>query len=815
MKIVKQNKKSKRNSKLWFDNECSRARKNLNRLSHRTHKNPLDEQNRLEYLLTRSQYKQLLRTKKLQHRDNKIDELVKTRHPLNFWTTLKSLSNQVESSLDSTVPMRKLYNHFQKLHSEPNANLLKKQELILKELKYKKTTLDKPFSEEEVKQSIKRLKNKKAAGPDRIRNEMLKSGAHCLTTSLTKLFNFILSKGTYTDSWSIGLISPIFKSGNKSDPSSYRGICVTSCLGKLFSAVLNNRLLTHLQDHNLIHPSQIGFLKGFRTSDHIFSLRTLIDKYVTNANKGKLFCCFVDFQKAFDSIWHDGLLHKLLYKNIGGQFYHLISDMYSKTKCAVKNGNKRSSFFNYNRGVRQGCILSPLLFNLYLDKFPRLLESSCHTDSITLPNGFPLNCLFYADDLILISRSAAGLQKQLNILHDYGEKWLLKINPKKTKTLIFQKQNRKSTRDKFSFFLNGTPIDKASQYSCLGITFSTNGSYANSKKVLVEKTRRSIFASKRYLDFNKLSINTCNKLFDTLFLPIVLYGSEIWGAYDNLNVKKWEKDPVERLHTQFYKYFLGLNKRAPNVVARNETGRLPLKLNILLRIIKFWIHLESLPENSIAKQYLIISNQLANEAKTSFMLTVNEIIHNYKDIHHQSYNKTIQTNNIPTIKNNLQKIKCHISNNLKRHQLELIRCNRKLCFYSLFKTDVSKSHYLEQIRNLKHRRAVAKLRSGNHSLRIESGRHCVPKLPGSLRICQHCHSNQVENENHFLFHCDRYKTIRQQITSDIVPKYPLFNLFNDTEKTIFLFNNADSFICKKLGYFIYEALHIRETCNFI
>ena len=82
----------------------------------------------------------------------------------------------------------------------------------------------------------------------------------------------------------------------------------------------------------------------------------------------------------------------------------------------------------------------------------------------------------------------------------------------------------------------------------------------------------------------------------------------------------------------------------------------------------------------------------------------------------------------------LQKIKCHISNNLKRHQLELICCNRKLCVYSLFKTDVSKSHYLEQIKNLKHRRAVAKLRSGNHSLGIESGRHCVPKYLNVLEF---------------------------------------------------------------------------------
>ena len=123
-----------------------------------------------------------------------------------------------------------------------------------------------------------------------------------------------------------------------------------------------------------------------------------------------------------------------------------------------------------------------------------------------------------------------------------------------------------------------------------------------------------------------------------------------------MNFKKWENDPVER-HTQFYKYFLGLNRRAPNVVARNETGRLPLKLNILLRVIKFWIHLESLPENSIAKQCLIISNQLANEKNSSFMLTVNKIIHNYIDVQKQSHNKTIQNNIMPTNKKKNKKNK--------------------------------------------------------------------------------------------------------------------------------------------------------------
>ena len=81
-----------------------------------------------------------------------------------------------------------------------------------------------------------------------------------------------------------------------------------------------------------------------------------------------------------------------------------------------------------------------------------------------------------------------------------------------------------------------------------------------------------------------------NNLFDTPFQPILLYGSEIWGAYDSINLKKWEKDPVERLHTQFYNYYLGLNRRAPNIAAHNETGRLSLKFIILPRIIKLLVH---------------------------------------------------------------------------------------------------------------------------------------------------------------------------------------------------------------------------------
>ena len=185
-------------------------------------------------------------------------------------------------------------------------------------------------------------------------------------------------------------------------------------------------------------------------------------------------------------MWHEGLFLELLNNRIDGSFHRLISDMYFKSKCAIRYGNQGTNFFEFNRGVTQGCILSPILFNLCLNELPCILDSH-DTDPVTLPNGLPLNCLLYADDLVLISRSAAGLQNKINLLHKYCEKWLLTTNLKKTKTLIFQKQNRKSTREKCHFFLNGSELCNAQEYTYLGTTFYSNGNFSISKQKLVEK----------------------------------------------------------------------------------------------------------------------------------------------------------------------------------------------------------------------------------------------------------------------------------------------------------------------------------------
>ena len=159
--------------------------------------------------------------------------------------------------------------------------------------------------------------------------------------------------------------------------------------------------------------------------------------------------------------------------------------------------------------------------------------------------------------------------------------------------------------------------------------------------------------------------------------------------------KKWEKDPIERLHSQFYRHYLGLNRRAPNVASRNEMGRLSLKSTIFIKILKFQIHLEDLPENSITKQCLQMSTQLAQNKKTSFMLSVNEILKLYGSIYHveeQNINAPVNYS-AEKLKTNLPKIKQNIINSLQMHQFDMIKSNRKLQFYSSFKTDRTSSHY--------------------------------------------------------------------------------------------------------------------------
>ena len=126
-----------------------------------------------------------------------------------------------------------------------------------------------------------------------------------LKDCFVKLFNLILKVRKVPVTWCKGLITPVHKKGDPSNPDNFRPICVLSCLCKFLTNVLNHRLASISKKEKLIHVTQIGFQEGCRTTDYIFSVKTLVDKHAIGKPRRKLYACFLDFKKAYDSVWHD------------------------------------------------------------------------------------------------------------------------------------------------------------------------------------------------------------------------------------------------------------------------------------------------------------------------------------------------------------------------------------------------------------------------------------------------------------------------------------------------------------------------------
>ena len=180
------------------------------------------------------------------------------------------------------------------------------------------------------------------------------------------------------EDWLLGVIKPIYKNkGDPTNPENYRPITLISCLGKLFTGILRNRLEIYAQDISLLKENQIGFRKGFSTLGNILTLQFLSQSLLSN--RKKLFCAFIDFKQAFDTVWRDGLWYKLIKSGINGKCFDYIRNMYEGIKSLIRMNGRTTEFFNCNVGVRQGENLSPFLFSLFVNDIEDfLIEKKCY-----------------------------------------------------------------------------------------------------------------------------------------------------------------------------------------------------------------------------------------------------------------------------------------------------------------------------------------------------------------------------------------------------------------------------------------------------
>ena len=762
----------------WFDKECRKLKNSIKRKCRTLKRNNSNIDLHSEILSENKLLKKMLKKNKNAYKSKIVNEMsINKGDQIFFWKLLGKLENPKTNLLfQNTIPLTKWKTHFKSILNDDT-----------REIKYPPECsdfgpMDGIITLEELSKASYILRPNKSTGSDSISNEMILCLLEVQPELLRKLFNRIFDKNAKIEQWSLTMITPIFKSGTKMEPNNYRGISLLSCLGKLFAAILNQRLLRYAVEKNILRAEQLGFIQGNRTSDAHITLNTLIQSYCHKNNK-KIFACFVDFKKAFDTIPRDVLFTKLLGQGITGKFFNILKTFYTNDNCCVKLGNKITETFQANQGVKQGCILSPLLFNIFIsDLVPYFNREEC--EPLKINNSKTLCSLIWADDLVVLSESEDGLKNMLQNLSIYADENRIKINSSKTKCMIFNKTGRFLRR---SFKVGQEIIYTTNNYKYLGFIMTPSGEINTGLKDLKDRALRAYYSLKNKMGhYFMLCPSTSSHLFDSLIKPILLYNSDFWGCH-----KMPENNPIENVHMRFCKQLLGVQRQTTNVGVLLEMGRIPIMHYAIKNCIKNWsrIHI-----TGKANEMVLLSHQMSLNGSLKWSEGVKSCLDRC-GIGSQNTNKTIH--------NMIFKRMTDIF--YQESFTKINSVNSKLRTFAKLKTDIGMAKYLTQIKCIQNRVALSKIRLSNHDLMIEKGRHL--KIDKTERFCPFC-PNIIETESHFLLECKTFSFLRRLLFAEIEIIVPIFNQICDQDKFSILLNNEN--IANQVGDFINKALNCRR-----
>ena len=767
----------KKIKKPWFNRDCFIKRKEYfkaRNLSWRTK----SAENRTNLIRCSKAYKKEINKQYNAYRKDFISKLrsMKTKDPKSYWSLINK-STEKQKSVVNKVALETFYDHFKNLsneNNEPDAFIFDIENVDIND----NNELNRPFSEADILQAIKSLKNNKSCGTDLILNEFLKCASGKMLNVFCKLFNIVFESGIVPNSWTEGIICPIYKNkGDVNDPDNYRGITILSCFGKLFTSVLNNRLNCFLESMNVLCEEQAGFRKGYSTMDHVFNLKCLVDLYL-HRNK-HLFCAFIDYRKAFDSVNRLALWQKLLQQNVNGKMLKIIYSMYDSAKSCVRQNQHLSNYFFSNVGVRQGENLSPILFSLFLNDLVEFISHGfdgltniteaihlfCDTDDVEV--YFKLYLLLYADDTVILAESQEQLQAALNSMYLYCQTWKLQVNPAKTKVVIFSKRKIK---EKPVFTYNGETLAVVDDFVYLGVTFTRNASFVKHKKHLLEQGRKAMFSVLRKTRKLDLPVDMQLQMFDCMVVPILLYGAEIYG---------YEKsDIIESLFLQFYKIIMCFKKCTPNAILYGELERYPADILIKSRMVGFWKRLVCGKQDKISciLYNLMYKLHTGNFYFSKWLNCVESTLNNC------GFSEYWIHQNVPVNYCLAKMVKSRLIDQFKQNWYNSVFDLSKCLNYRIFKRNHCFENYLSMLPT-DLRISLSKFRCMNHNLPIEKGRYIG--IARDDRICNLCNSANLGDEYHYIFECHFLKSQRKKfIPIEYYKKHNIqkyHDLFNSTD----------------------------------
>ena len=586
------------------------------------------------------------------------------------------------------------------------------------------TQLNADVTAAEVERALRRAKRGKAAGHDGLSADLLKDAAPALLEEYVHLFNLMLA-GDIHDALSMGLITAVHKGGDICDMTNYRSITVTPPLKKVFDSVLECRLTAWTEGHGLRAVTQAGFRPDQRTGDQHYVLHTLQDKYCRAG--GQLHCCFVDFRKAFDTVPRDVLWAVLSSIGVGGRFLACLQAMYSKDCAAVKTGEGLSEPFRCHQGVQQGSPLSPALFGIFVDALERLMQGNtgCNVPKLS---GHPIPLLLYADDLVLISRTASGLQRLLNTLHQFSTYRRLQVSIKKTEVLVFQ-QHRPALSSLPTLYYNSKALKKVHQFKYLDLILDTQGGFKEAIAQRCASARKAAFAVRHQCCRQGItSLDCVLKLFTAKVLPILSYGCEVWfGTCCTDSTKRRWAEAAEQVHRDFLRGILGVSRRAPNAAVYAEFGTYPLTVHWARVAARFQVRAQCMEDDRPvrwAATYWGVPGPGTDGPNTEDMAVAAEV--------------------------------CRVKPSCTTPGSTLAPE-----YFRNVKLQEGLEPYLHHVKIASHRRALACLRLNCNELRVCTDRIVKPvRPPREQRVCRLCSTGAVEDELHILTTCPALAALR-------------------------------------------------------
>lgn len=396
--------------------------------------------------------------------------------------------------------------------------------------------------------------------------------------------------------------------------------------------------------------------------------------------------------------------------------------------------------------------------------------------------------LLYADDTVIFSESVAGLQKMLDTLNLYADKWKLEVNVSKTKMVVFRNGGKIKYYEKC--FYNDVELDIVDVFTYLGVDFKFNGKFDCTQNSIATKARKCTFNLFKKVKDNNLNVETTLSLFDTYVSSVLHYGCEVWGFH---------KAPhVEKVHVEFLKRIMFLRKSTNNVMVYFELGRCPMYIQRKLRILKYWCSLLKTDNCILQACY----KQLFCEYEKQQGNCTNWASKVRNELYSLGLGHFWEQQEVCDVKHFSFLVEQRLTDAFIQSCFSVFEKSSKCIVYKEIVDKFCLQKYLKKRLSNLEKSVLCKYRICAHSLNVEKGRY--KNLPRNERKCSFCNMGEMEDEFHFVLVCPAFLDIREKYIKPYYYRKPSFFKF------VQLFSKDNFKSTHKLCQYLVKATHRRE-----